>query len=608
MSVQAQTDPIHTSRKIDWTSAGVPGGIPNRTTICSTLNPGATAAQIDAAIASCPEGQVVFLTAGTYNITGIDFAGKNNVTLRGAGPDATLLVFSASGGCHGLLSNICIRTASPHHGDNMQNEVQWTAGYAKGTTVLTLSSVPNITPNSTILILDQHNDSSDPGDIFICTEGAVCVVQGESGSYRTDVSDCTGDECARAQHQIVLVTAVDGNDVTISPGLYMPNWRSGRAPEAWYADDATIGNGIEDLSVDHTDSDEKWAIGIMNAYGCWVKNVRSIKANRAHIVLIQTDKVEIRDSYFTLAKSAASQSYGIEFRMTSDTLVENNIFYKLTGPYVTSGMGGGGVAGYNYMLENVYTVATWMVHGFSLHGLTQMTLFEGNAGNGYQSDNVHTSRHFNTVFRNQFDGWQTGKTQQTLAILIYNLGRYDNIIGNVLGTDAYHTNYECFPPSGTSYYTSIYAVGWSSHGSEHASVPNDVFSYQSMMRWGNYDTVNDAVRWVAGEVPSGISPYANPVPGDQTLIDSYYLASRPAWFDTPWGNVPWPPVGPDVTGGDVPDVGGYAYKIPARLCYENMPGAGDIRDFNADDCYDTGYIGSTVVSGAVKLSGAVKIQ
>jgi len=52
---------IDPSRAIDWSNVGISGGIPNRTTICATLNPGASAAQISSAIASCPSGQVVFL-------------------------------------------------------------------------------------------------------------------------------------------------------------------------------------------------------------------------------------------------------------------------------------------------------------------------------------------------------------------------------------------------------------------------------------------------------------------------------------------------------------------------------------------------------------------
>src|SRR5262249_42475628 len=42
------------ARAIDWRSAGVPGGIPNRTVVCASLNPGD---DINAAIASCPSGQ-----------------------------------------------------------------------------------------------------------------------------------------------------------------------------------------------------------------------------------------------------------------------------------------------------------------------------------------------------------------------------------------------------------------------------------------------------------------------------------------------------------------------------------------------------------------------
>src|SRR5205809_2033485 len=81
---------IDPSRAVDWSQAGIPGGIPNRTTICATLNPGATAAQINSALAACPSGQVVFLNAGTYNLSGaLSFSGHSNVTLRGAGPDRT---------------------------------------------------------------------------------------------------------------------------------------------------------------------------------------------------------------------------------------------------------------------------------------------------------------------------------------------------------------------------------------------------------------------------------------------------------------------------------------------------------------------------------------
>src|SRR5215813_3411352 len=89
---------IPADRIVDWSKAGVPGGIPNRTTIYTTLNPGATAAQINAAIQACPSNQVVFLSAGTYNLTQPIVISKNGVTLRGAGPDKTFLNFAGASG------------------------------------------------------------------------------------------------------------------------------------------------------------------------------------------------------------------------------------------------------------------------------------------------------------------------------------------------------------------------------------------------------------------------------------------------------------------------------------------------------------------------------
>ena len=68
---------------------------------------------------------------------------------------------------------------------------------------------------------------------------------------------------------------------------------------------------------------------------------------------------------------------------------------------------------------------------------------------------------------------------------------------------------------------------------------------------------------------------------DHTLPASLYLAARPSWF----GAAAWPPIGPDVTGGNVSDVGGLVHKIPAQLCYENTSKTNGILNFNANNCY-----------------------
>src|SRR3989442_15229665 len=120
------------SRAIDWTRAGA-GTVPNRATICSALSPGATSAQINSAIAACPSGQVVFLSSGTYSISGqIFFNNKSNVTLRGAGPDQTFVKFTARGGCNGLGADVCVMNGDNKYSGDPHNVAGWTGGDAKG--------------------------------------------------------------------------------------------------------------------------------------------------------------------------------------------------------------------------------------------------------------------------------------------------------------------------------------------------------------------------------------------------------------------------------------------------------------------------------------------
>ena len=80
-------------RLYDWASyCGIPGGIPNRTTIYTTLSSGATPSQINSAVAACPSDQVVLLGAGTFTVSSAILfnAGKSGVTLRGSGPGVTI--------------------------------------------------------------------------------------------------------------------------------------------------------------------------------------------------------------------------------------------------------------------------------------------------------------------------------------------------------------------------------------------------------------------------------------------------------------------------------------------------------------------------------------
>ena len=301
---------LSSARAIDWSNAGVAGGIPNRTTVCSTLNPGATASQINSAIQSCPSGQVVMLNAGNYNLTGpINFGGKSNVTLRGAGADRTKVFFVGDvGGVCGFNvgTSVCIDSGECNQGQpagvscgGPQHTASWTAGYAKGTTVVALSSTTGLVVGNH-LMLDQLDDATDgfpaAGDIYVCGTTAC------SGEGASDGASMVRP--GRHQVQIVTVTAVNGNNVTISPGLYMPNWRASQSPGAWWGNRTIKNSGIEDMTLDHAGNGQRPGITFQNALNCWMRGVRSVvPATQSgpnyfnHVRMLVSARLTIRDNY-----------------------------------------------------------------------------------------------------------------------------------------------------------------------------------------------------------------------------------------------------------------------------------------------------------------------
>src|SRR3989475_4775101 len=272
-TVRAATEPwsgiLDPSRAIDWSHAGIPGGIPNRATICASLDPGSTAAQIDAAIAACPPDQVVFLTAGTFTLSaGLNM--KSDVTLRGAGANRTTLVFTGTTPCDRgppPYPVICLKGSFSWSG-GVENTADWAAGYGKGTTVITLSSTANLRAGESFLILDQVDDTADSGDIYNCGIANGCVSQGSDGMR-------TGPGGYRNQPQGRQATPIHGNQVTITPGIYMPNWRASQAPQAWWPTTVLRRAGIENMTIQPVDGGG--GINIQNAMECWITGVRSVK-------------------------------------------------------------------------------------------------------------------------------------------------------------------------------------------------------------------------------------------------------------------------------------------------------------------------------------------
>jgi hypothetical protein len=579
------------ARAIDWSQAGVVGGVPTRTTVCATLKPGATAAQINAAIAACPSGQVVSLTAGTYAISDDGIVMKSGVTLRGAGADKTLLVFSKTNYCSNLSAAICFSGTNDWSGGastqpGAANAADWTGGYAPGATQITLSKVGSTgIAAGQFIYLDQANDTAPGTDFFVCDETtASCSLEGGNGGRVIN-------GVLRSQIQIVKVTAVAGSTYTITPGLYSPNWRASQSPGAWWPTTPIQNAGLEDVSVDATNSGGQMNVAIYNANSDWVRGVRLVRTCTCQRDLVQFNMAAhctVADSYF-YGTQGQSVNYGVEAYGASDNLVENNIFQHVVAPMVIQ-PSLGSVYAYNYAINDTYADSQgihWLQGEFIQHNAgVEFQLYEGNIGPAFGGDVFHGNQLMNTLFRNYFLGTDPGRADDTTAVSLESYDRYMNLVGNVLGTPGTTTAYQVTAGPGAD--KTVFNLG-GGNTEAAVTVAADPMVLSTLMRWGNYDTANAAARFETSEVPSGITPFGNALPKSQTLPASFFLPARPASWPT---TKAWPPIGPDVSGGNITGLSGHASTIPAEDCFLGpmagpADGSGNVLTFNASACYGT---------------------
>ena len=553
-------EPIPQDRRIDWTFTGVPGGIPNRTNVCATLNPGTTASAINSAITSCSSsgGGVVYLNAGTYNLTGIQLY-SNNVTLRGAGADQTILK-----GCN--IVNL-------GNGYNSASGIGISGGATKGSTSFTVASTSGLSAN-TIIEVDRDNDPN----LVVSTTGGT-----------------------RHIRQMNMITSVSGNVITVKNPLIW-DFSTGN-PKVKFTFSTTRLSGIENLKLDHQGTsgcgnNMLWQY----CYGCWLKGIHSFKPANYHMTIVGTLNSEIRDSFIADAQTYGANNAGIasygsgQYGSNSSMKIENNIFNRVFPGIELQNSSSGFYVGYNYAYGTMASATngpvTWMYS--DNHGPhDMMNLWESNVGEMFGSDGYFGGSSHGTAVRNHFTGhnpiFGTVDDPVRLNRLSYNY----NLVGNVLGSSNESPKKYAQSTDNCSGGAGIYRLGYPNIGNCGLSdvtghtVPGgmsypDTKVSSTLLRWGNYDYFNKATRWISSEIPSNV-----PVPTDQVIPNSYYYSSRPAWWPT---GVQWPAIGPDVTGGNG-DVSGHVNKIPAQLCWEsrNLVGNGS---FNASAC----YVASTVIT------------
>lgn len=755
LSAQPWSGILDASRAYDWTS-GVGFSIPAYATPCATqpsLSTGissasANASAINAAIASCDATHnVVSIASGTWYVEDITYGGKSNVVVRGAGPNSTAMFMTGSIGCGGYVGvPICMAggalyaqsaSAAPGSGNTV---CSWTGGYSQGATSITLDSCNSAPTNGSILVLDQGDDGSDNGGIWLCssydtTPSPRCSQNGPNQNAAGRLLTGTGAYCSStpciqySEAEETVITAVSGSGpytVTISPGIYFNNIRSGQNPGAWWSATQITHDGLENLTVDHDDLlatvntsgtavtatsgsaftsgmilsggggatnngyifingvlytvsaftdathitlvtsagtqtgvSAAWSDGAASFGGltiwcleCWVKNVRSINGMENHWDIISSVRPVIRDNYFFANQHSGSESYCVQMLEVSGALVQNNIMQNTTSPDIKDAVTGSVVA-YNFTPKITFSGYLQGVYASHNSG-SEFNLLEGNSTTEFLGDDVWGTSHLITIFRNQAVGWQPGFTNQTFAFSLNSGVRAVNLIGNVLGQPSYHTQYQAYATSTTAgvhtltatggttagsgtVNQSIYELGWSDTGGLGVCTTPpvcDPLTFSTLMRWGNYDTVQNSVTWNSTESSPAAVTYvnANSTPSSHTLPASFYLSSKPSWF----GSIAWPPIGPDVTSGSVGICtsgtysgieaissgqcgggsftasawGGFANSNPAQTCYLNTmggppDGSGSALAFDANTCYAASPPTGTTLSGPGIKAGSV---
>jgi hypothetical protein len=609
---QAWSGVLAPSRAIDWSHAGLPATLPDgetttnpwtpptRSSICQTLSPGVNATQISNAIASCSSaghGSVVLLNPGTYTLSGgaLQLYG-DNVTLRGSGPMQTIVKLTSASLQMGAMSQAGNARLTNEAGNFSPGSTSFNINNVSGTLTagMTVSLYQCDTSNSGYPC--SNNAPVDNGSIYVCGFDTNCNIDGSLGSFK------------RTQQQTLLVTSVVDHGtyktVSFTPGLYMPNWTYSQSPVIEWNDQnnyGAVGMGLENMTI-YTPA-TGGTVSVSYAYASWVTGVRFVgsrTSNGSAIIEATGNKNVLMANNYLFGLDPASPNYGsyifVEPARGSDDLYLNNIFQ------VTAFRGGGFLQGdvlaYNYHRDIQSNTAAGFEEDatFQHQPEAAFVLNEGDQLGQIRDDDTWGTHHFDTFFRNILSCYDTPYLDPNgimLGIQIGSYARFENAVGNAIGSKVNGSNYGC---------KGYQSIGNSSVAFIINDGANDALTNNSLMRWGNVTTIaqgtdtpaNSGIRFVSTEVPSALgSPnaaYSNPVPGDNNLPASFFMNGVTAhpnggtglsWWKvcTSWTvfpntcaaytTQPFPAAGPDVTGG--PYVNGHAYDIPAALAWKNLP-------------------------------------
>ena len=506
-----------------------PDGLPVRAQVCARPAPGD---DLNAAIAQCPEGQVVELAAGTYTTSSVVILTKG-VVLRGAGSAG-----AAKGGT----------TISRTGGGSVLaiGSTQDGACYASAYDTYALTA--DATKETTVVHVGANASHFNTGDLALLDEVDDATVDEGDCQYFKRVDK-------RSVSERVEVASVDTTQgtVTLSTPLHF-TFHSGGASSGQLSrvkGPIVRWAGIESLAVQGGtnpgyDGQMAGGIDVSNAAYCWIKDVQTDSTiGGMHVSMTGAYRCVVRDSHFHNSANYGfgADCYGIVLRCgAADNLVENNIVRYMNKPILFNVSGGGNVIGYNYADNSWATPAEWQEVNIDTHcAFPHMELMEGNYAPHMGATITHGNAGYLTYFRNysssQFASppvaaTSTGQQTGNIAALQFDHGDVNmTVIGNVLGSSKAN-DLGTAPVSSVYIGTapgspSIFEIG---DNANHDGTGKSDVAYTTLWSHANYDTVTPGVVY-------------NPSIATQTLPSSLYLSAKPAWW--PAGKA-WPWAGSDL--------------------------------------------------------------
>jgi hypothetical protein len=576
---------------VDWSQAGIPGGIPDASwtqsgsTITTTTCPGASAGStsgtdctstIQTALNACGTNHYVLLGPGTFLLNSA-LSIPSNCVLRGSGTESTILNSRATGSYAIHFGS----DTSPSTGTS----TSITAGATQGSTSITVSSTSGYAVGQ-LMFVNQTNPS------FVTTEGT-------EGNCTWCTNGFPG-----ASGQVVEVTSVSGASIGFRPPLYYtytPN-----SPTAYRYNYGCTNAGLENLEIyanntlnTGSPSGQIWMNGTKYS---WVTGVETNFADGGHAQISYSLGNVFRNNFFhdgfSHGPGQNDDQFDLHF-MSSSNLVENNIFYRMHVSVMVEWGAAGNVIAYNYTVGNYHDSPTaWEIMDENSHGAHPwFNLWEGNIGQKFQFDTIWGSSSHNTLFRNYDEGsrqyippadargtlgidseiWEDS-TEAVQAVDMGYLSVFNNEVGDIAGSAHLLTqNPVAFCVGGTSPSSCVSGSGgpacfrWGySSDSESPTSPSN---YGGTFVHGIYECTSSAS-------PNGTFQWASGV--TKTLPNSFYLSSKPSYL----GSVAWPGIGPDITDGNL--WSGYVNANAAETCFDTLTltsVGGTAYGFNPSTCY-----------------------